>query len=198
MWNEKIISDAIRRFFPTHEIIGEESTGTGELPTLTNASIWIIDPIDGTTNFTSGLPLSCVSIGFCVNKRTVMGVIYAPMTDELYTSIRGHGCFRNGVRISTSKPVKKLKDAVVNYEFGYDCENLAIKRMTGAVENIMKNGCRTTRYLGSGVLDLCYIATGRLDVVYGCWGCQRRSEAMRLLCCQCHCRRGWRSYGKLD
>ena len=72
-----------------------------------------------------------------------MGVVYAPMTDELYTSIRGHGCFRNGVRISTSKPVKKLKDAVVNYEFGYARENLAIKRMTGAVENIMKNGCRT-------------------------------------------------------
>ena len=54
----------------------------------------------------------------------------------------------------------------MNYEFGYARDNLAIKLMTGAVENIMKNGCRTTRCLGSGVLDLCYVATGRLDVVY--------------------------------
>ena len=54
LWNEKIISDAIRRFFPMHQIIGEESTGTGDLPPLTDEPTWIIDPIDGTTNFASG------------------------------------------------------------------------------------------------------------------------------------------------
>lgn len=165
--NEQIISDAIRRFFPTHQIIGEESTGTGELPPLTDEPTWIIDPIDGTTNFASGLPLACVSIGLCVNSVPVLGVVYAPMTDELYLGIRGHGCFRNGVRISSSKsPVKTLKEAVVGFEFGYAREVLAIKRMTTAVENVLKNGCRSTRSLGSGVLDLCYVATGRLDVVY--------------------------------
>lgn len=165
--NEKIISDAIRHFFPSHKIIGEESTGTGEIPPLESIPTWIIDPIDGTTNFAAGLPLACVSIGFCVDSKAVLGVVYAPMTDELYMAIRGYGCFRNGAKVSPKKKaVKKLQDAVVNYEFGYARGTLAIRRMTTAVENIMKHGCRTTRCLGSGVLDLCYVATGRLDVVY--------------------------------
>lgn len=166
LWNEKIISDAIRKFFPSHKIIGEESTGTGEIPPLTNDPTWIIDPIDGTTNFASGLPLSCVSIGFCVNKRPVLGVVFAPMLDELYMSVRGYGSFRNGVRISTNKPVKKLIDSVINYEFGYARDSNAVLKMTKAVTNVLNNGCRTTRCLGSGVLDICYVATGRMDVVY--------------------------------
>ena len=164
--NEKIVSDAIRRFFPSHQIIGEESTGTGEIPPLESAPTWIIDPIDGTTNFAAGLPLACVSIGFCVDSKPVMGVVYAPMTDELYMSIRGYGTFRNGAKISSKKTIKKLQDAVVNYEFGYARDEVAVRRMTTAVENIVTHGCRTTRCLGSGVLDLCYVATGRLDVVY--------------------------------
>jgi fructose-1,6-bisphosphatase/inositol monophosphatase family enzyme len=166
LYNEKIVTEAIRKFFPSHKIIGEESTGTGALPVLTNDPTWIIDPIDGTTNFASGLPLSCVSIGFCINKQAVMGVVYAPMTEEVYMSVRGHGAFRNGVRIRKEKDVKKLKDSVVNYEFGYARDQASIKRMTTAVENVLTNGCRTSRCLGSGVLDLCYVATGRLDAVY--------------------------------
>ena len=64
------------------------------------------------------------------------------------------------------KNVESLKEAVVGYEFGYAREHQFIKRMTTAVENVLKNECRMTRCLGSGVFDLCYVATGRLDVVY--------------------------------
>ena len=90
-----------------------------------------------------------------------MGVVYAPSTNELYIGIRGHGAFRNGVRISCGNEVKKLSDAIVNFEFGYTRSDVA-----QCVRNIMKNGVKTTRCLGSGVLNFCYVATGRLDLVF--------------------------------
>jgi fructose-1,6-bisphosphatase/inositol monophosphatase family enzyme len=72
--NEDFVIKAIQNHFPSHHIIGEESTGTGEIPPLSPNPTWIIDPIDGTTNFASSLPLTCVSIGFCVNKKPVMAL----------------------------------------------------------------------------------------------------------------------------
>lgn len=159
--NERLVVEAIHYFYPDHKIIGDP-TDTGVVPNLTMAPTWIIDPVDGTTNFDSGLPLTCVSIGFCVEGRPVMGVVYAPMTNELYVGIRDHGSFRNGIRITGSKQqAKKLKDAVVNFEFGSSRSDVA-----QCVRNIMKNGVKSTRCLGSGVLDFCYVATGRLDVVF--------------------------------
>jgi fructose-1,6-bisphosphatase/inositol monophosphatase family enzyme len=163
--NEEIITSAIQRHFPDHLIIGEESTGTGIIPTLTNSNTWIIDPIDGTTNFAAGLPLACVSIAFCVNQQPVMGVVYAPMTEELYLAIDQHGAFRNGVRITKPEPVE-LTDAVVAYEFGYCRSKQDVFKMVAAVTAFLKYGCRATRQIGSGVLDLCYVATGRFSLVY--------------------------------
>lgn len=158
--NERIVVDAIRYFYPEHKIIGEP-TEDGSNPELTIAPTWIIDPVDGTTNFDSGLPLTSVSIGFCTEGKPVMGVVYAPMMNELYVGIRGYGSFKNGVRITGSMEKKRLSDAVVNFDFGNGQEEAA-----RCVRNIMKNGVKTTRCLGSGVLDFCYVATGRLDVVY--------------------------------
>ena len=165
--NESIVTDAIRRSFPSHKIIGEESTGTDEPAPLTTDPTWIIDPIDGTANFASGLPLACVSIGYCVGGKPVLGVVYAPATDELYMAIRGHGAYRNRVRIVPhNSNDKTLERAVVNYEFGYARDEASVSRMVRAVQNVVNHGCRTTRTLGSGVLDICYVASGRLDVVY--------------------------------
>ena len=97
--NENYISNEILKKFPGHAIIGEESTGTGTIPPLTNEPTWIIDPIYGTTNFASGLPLSCVSIGFCRDGKPYIGVVFAPMTNELYIGVQGHGAYRNGIRL---------------------------------------------------------------------------------------------------
>ena len=182
--NEKLVMDGIKRMYPNHFIIGEETTGTGDIPSLDeNNPTWIIDPIDGTTNFASGIGLTCVSIGYCDNEcrrnpeLPVMGVIYAPVTNELYLAIRGYGAYRNGIRIvnnnkekdnnkAASTTTKSLSKAIVCCEFGYPRDEVSIRKMTNAVENILKNGCRAIRQLGSGCLDLCYVATGRLDVVY--------------------------------
>ena len=163
--NEDLVTDAIRKTFPDHEIIGEESTGTGSIPELTAAKTWIIDPIDGTTNFSQGLPMACVSIAFCVDKRPVMGVVYAPMTNEFYVAVKGFGAFRNGVRLTQRKSLG-LDKAVVEFEFGYPRSKEAVKKMVTAVQKFMERGCLATRQIGSGVLDLCYVATGRFSVVY--------------------------------
>ena len=153
--------------FPSYAIIGEESTGTGKIPPLTNTPTWIIDPIDGTTNFAAGLPLTCVSIGLCIDMKSMLGVVYAPMTDELYLAIRGCGAYRNGIQIiPRDVPEKGLLESVVCFEFGYAREKMAIDAMIEVVKRLLYHGCRTTRSLGSGVLDLCYVATGRIDVVY--------------------------------
>jgi inositol-phosphate phosphatase / L-galactose 1-phosphate phosphatase len=165
--NEHMIMNKLEREFPSHNVIGEETTGTGSIPPLTDSPTWIIDPIDGTTNFASGLPITCVSIGLCVQRRPVLGVVYAPMTDELYLAIRGYGAYRNGVPLTKQRCKKKrLLESIVCFEFGYARDVKAVDRMVGVVQRIFYHGCRTMRSLGSGVLDLCYVATGRIDVVY--------------------------------
>jgi len=163
--NEHLVIAGLNDKFPSHRVIGEETVGTGQIPSLTNDPTWIIDPIDGTTNFASGLPLTCVSIGLCVDGRPVMGVVYAPVTDELFVAVKGYGAYRNGVKI-THRDHKPLLDSVVCYELGYPRDKASIKKMVGAIQRVLEHGCRTFRTLGSGVLDLCYVATGRLDVVY--------------------------------
>eukprot|EP00557_Chaetoceros_sp_GSL56_P000020 CAMPEP_0176495982 /NCGR_PEP_ID=MMETSP0200_2-20121128/10954_1 /TAXON_ID=947934 /ORGANISM="Chaetoceros sp., Strain GSL56" /LENGTH=349 /DNA_ID=CAMNT_0017893911 /DNA_START=51 /DNA_END=1100 /DNA_ORIENTATION=+ len=166
--NEQIIINGIAKMFPTHDIIGEESTGTGEVTRLTNKPTWIIDPIDGTTNFASGCCFTCVSIGYCVGGQPIMGVAFSPKTQEMYIAVKGMGAYRNGQRIYSTDPNthKTLKNSVVCFEFGYARSEEGVDNMVNAVRRLLKHGCRSTRSYGSGVLDLCYVASGRLDVVY--------------------------------
>ena len=166
--NEKLIMEGICAKFPSHKTIGEEAVGTGSIPPLTKEPTWICDPVDGTTNFAHGMPLTCVSIAFCEDGRPVLGVAFAPATQELYIGIKGHGAFRNGQRIRslTKGETKNLSNAVVCYEFGYARSEASVDKMVGAVKRVLNHGCRSTRSTGCGVLDICYVATGRFDVVY--------------------------------
>ena len=170
--NEDFIAREISSRFPSHRIIGEESTGSGAVSPIDpdGENAWIIDPVDGTTNFASGLPLCCVSIGMCVGGRPHLGVVYAPATDELYVAVRGFGAYRNGARLLPppigSATAKDLSDSVVGFEFGYTRPGEGADLVAGAVARLLRHGVRATRSLGSGVLDLCYVASGRLDVVY--------------------------------
>lgn len=84
--------------------IGEEtSSNEKKIPDLTDAPTWIIDPIDGTINFCKTLPMTCISIALAVQKEIVIGIIYMPVTDEMYTAKRGKGAFLNGKPIHVSK-----------------------------------------------------------------------------------------------
>jgi len=165
--NEDLVTKALSSTFPTHQIIGEESTGTDKPAPLTNEPTWIIDPIDGTTNFAAGCPLTCVSIGYCIKGEPVMGVVFSPKTEELYLAMNGKGAYRNGERISVNScQSKTLSNSVVCFEFGSSRAKEGVDKMMGAAKRLLMHGCRSTRSYGSGVLDLCYVASTRLDVVY--------------------------------
>jgi len=168
--NEELIMKGIQQKFPNHNIIGEENVGTGTIPLLdVNTPTWIIDPIDGTTNFSSGLSsLTCVSIGYCINGRPVLGVIYAPATNELYVGVKGFGSYRNGQRIyqNPTKSTKFVKDAIICNEMGYTRNEKELTVLFDAQQKLMMKGCKGFRQLGSGCMDLCFVASGRLDIVY--------------------------------
>jgi len=168
--NEKLVIEGIQKHFPGHHIIGEESVGTGEVPELwPRVPTWIIDPIDGTTNFSAGLhSLTCVSIGYCVQARPVMGVVYAPGTGELYVAVKGCGAYRNGEHIfqDPEQSTKTVEKAVICNEMGYARNKKELDVIMDAQARVMLKGCRAMRQLGSGCLDLCFVASGRLDVVY--------------------------------
>ncbi|MEK7818227.1 MAG: inositol monophosphatase family protein [Bacteroidota bacterium] len=153
---EKKIISIIRDTYPSHDILTEES---GALKKISPYR-WIIDPIDGTTNFAHGLPLFCVSIGIEFEKEIIAGVIFNPMTDELFYAERGKGAFLNSKQIFVSK-TKKLIDSLVVTGFPYN-----IKENPGRVIEHFVNflpRARGVRRLGSAAIDFAYVAAGRFD-----------------------------------
>lgn len=163
--NEKLIFDAVRKSFPEDQLIGEESSAdAGSIAALTDAPTWIVDPVDGTTNFVHGFPMTCVSIGFGRGKKMEVGVVYDPCSDELYQTVRGFGSFVNGQRASSSG-CTDLGSAVVITEYGYQRDPIAVRMMMEATEKVLRK-CRAIRQVGSGCLDLCWVGCGRVDAVY--------------------------------
>ncbi|CAM9512805.1 unnamed protein product, partial [Laminaria digitata] len=163
--NEKLIFDAVRKSFPEDQLIGEESSAdAGSIAALTDAPTWIVDPVDGTTNFVHGFPMTCVSIGFGRGKKMEVGVVYDPCSDELYQTVRGFGSFVNGQRASSSG-CTDLGSAVVITEYGYQRDPVAVRAMMEATEKVLRK-CRAIRQVGSGCLDLCWVGCGRVDAVY--------------------------------
>ncbi|CAF3892682.1 unnamed protein product, partial [Rotaria sp. Silwood1] len=99
---EEILIKKLQEKFPTHKFIGEESSAAGVKTIFENDPTWIIDPIDGTTNFVHGFPFVAISIALAINKQVVIGVIYNPILDLLYSAVHGKGAFRNGRPIKSS------------------------------------------------------------------------------------------------
>ena len=119
--NEVLIFNKLHEIFPTYNFIGEESVAdnNNELPPLTDKPTWIVDPIDGTTNFVHSLPLTCVSIGLVVNKISVMGAVYIPAHGELFTVVRGHGAYLNGRRLHVSKATAISQSLLVSSTYTF-------------------------------------------------------------------------------
>jgi myo-inositol-1(or 4)-monophosphatase len=153
--SEKSIIDTIAKAFPDHAILAEESghqTGTG--------GRWIIDPLDGTTNFAHNLPLFCVSIAFAVDEEIVAGFVLAPITGELFVAIKGQGAQRNGTPLAVSD-TRTLADSLLVTGFPYDHQNLFAELMERFGRCL--TATQGVRRLGSAALDLCYVASGRFD-----------------------------------
>lgn len=146
----------LRRRFPRYGLLAEE--GVDDRPGA--ECRWILDPLDGTTNYAHGLPLYCVSLALAVRGEVEIGVVYDPTHDECFAARRGAGAFLNGRRIHVS-PVRRLVRGVLVTGFPYD-----VRRRPGRAFHDFAAFCRralAVRRFGSAAIDLCYVACGRFD-----------------------------------
>lgn len=154
--SERVIIEAIREKYPEHDILAEEKGSRKK-----NSSYkWIIDPLDGTTNYAHGFPIFCVSIALEIEGEVVLGVIYDPNLEELFTARKGEGAYLNGKRISVSKH-KDISQCLVATGFPYD-----IRQDTNSNINYFRNfskRAQAVRRPGSAALDLSCVAAGRFD-----------------------------------
>ena len=154
---EKLIVESIQSERPKDAILAEEGGGV-DRPDA--AWRWIIDPLDGTTNYAHGYPRFCVSIGVEFEKEASVAVVYDPLLDELYTAARGRGATRNGQPISVSEE-SDLGAALVATGFAYDVRRSPEDNLDHFARFVKT--VRAIRRDGSAALDLCYVAAGRLD-----------------------------------
>lgn len=159
---EKSVVAAIRKEFPDHDILAEEggASGDGRQPCK-----WIIDPLDGTTNFAHRFPFFCVSIGLEVNGEPVLGVVFAPMLGaegcgELFVAKKGGGATLNGRPLAVSG-TGALVDAMLVTGFAYDVHKARRNNLDHFSD--FTRTAQATRRTGSAALDLSYVATGRFD-----------------------------------
>ncbi|MCA1648320.1 MAG: inositol monophosphatase [Chloroflexi bacterium] len=154
--SEQEVCATLQAAFPTHSILGEE----GGIRVGSDARFrWIVDPLDGTTNYAHGFPFFCVSIGLEVEGKLTLGVAYAPSLDELYVAEAGRGAMVNDRPIQVSA-TRDLPQALLATGFPYD--RAEFPRALKSFE-VMSLHSQAVRRAGSAVLDLCYVACGRLD-----------------------------------
>jgi len=157
--SEKLITDFIKKKFPSHGILAEEGSEANPDKVGTEY-LWVIDPLDGTTNFAHGLPIFAVSIGVQKNGETIAGVVYDVMRDIIYSAEKGRGSFENGKRISVSKN-NNLGHSVLVTGFPYNIKENPDKASERFIE-FLKHA-RAIRRLGSAAIDFCYVASGVFD-----------------------------------
>lgn len=154
---EAMIIESLRQHFPKHDILAEES---GTEHGSTSPYKWVIDPLDGTTNFTHGFPVFCVSIGLEHNGELVVGVIYDPNFDELFTAEKGRGAFLNGKKMTVSKTTNLAQSLLVT-GFPYNITENPNQTVERFVRFLYK--AQAVRRMGSAAIDLAYTAAGRYD-----------------------------------
>jgi myo-inositol-1(or 4)-monophosphatase len=153
---EAAVIEVIQKHYPEHAILAEESGMQGESDT-----VWIIDPLDGTTNFLHGFPQFCVSVGVQVKGRIEAAAVYDPMRQELFAAARGDGATLDDRKIRVSGR-KDLEHALIGTGFPFRQADMD----TGPYLNMLGKVVRNTsgvRRPGAAALDLCYVAAGRLD-----------------------------------
>jgi myo-inositol-1(or 4)-monophosphatase len=154
---EKKILSIIKRKFPKHNFYTEESLGKETI----SGHLWVIDPLDGTTNFFHTFPHFCISIAHLYNGKVDLGVIYDPFRKELFHAEIGKGAFLNNKKIAVSN-IEKLSDALLITGFAYERGEI-LKKNLRLIEKFFDMGIQGIRRTGSAALDLCYIACGRAD-----------------------------------
>lgn len=154
--SEEVIVPALQKEFPEHAILAEESG----LHQKTSEYQWVVDPIDGTTNFAHGIPLFAISLGLLRGKVPVAGVVYAPVYDEMFCAAVGQGATLNGRPIHVSSQ-SRLGDALLATGFAYDVRTNPRNNLAQYAQFQFRT--QGVRRLGSAALDCVWTAMGRLD-----------------------------------
>lgn len=159
--SEKKIFQYLKSEFPEDDFVGEESTlDSTKIETSQARGRWIVDPLDGTTNYIHRFPIFCVSIGYEFDGKMQLAVIDVPVFGEVYTAIRGQGAFMNGQKLQVSK-TESLKDSLLATGFIADHEK-NLQEQLKVFGNIVRR-CRGVRRPGAAAYDLAMVARGSLD-----------------------------------
>jgi inositol-phosphate phosphatase / L-galactose 1-phosphate phosphatase len=172
---EQLIIDLLTQTYPSHKIIGEESSGADCVYTLTDDPTWTIDPVDGTTNFVHRLGLSCVLVAFLIDKDVKVGVTYNPTSEELFWAIKGQGAFletsdglTRRIHVSSTRDVQQ---ALIAVDPGYGRDDHSVNRYISVQRDLLRQGVRSLRTYGCCGLCLASVACGRFDACFeeGSW-----------------------------
>ena len=153
---EEAVIEVIHKHYPDHAILAEDSGVQGESDT-----VWIIDPLDGTTNFLHGFPQFCVSVGVQVKGRMEAAAVYDPLRQELFAAARGDGATLDDRKIRVSGR-KDLEHALIGTGFPFRDPDLDVGPYMSMLTKVVRNTAGVRRP-GAAALDLCYVASGRLD-----------------------------------
>jgi len=154
--SERAVLARIRSAFPDHGVLAEESGATERA----SPWLWVVDPLDGTTNFAHGFPVFSVSIALLHEGQRVLGVVYDVMRDELFTARRGEGAFLNGRPIRVTQ-TPRLEEALLVTGFPYDRQESPLDNTREFIALLKR--CHGVLRVGSAALDLASVAAGRLD-----------------------------------
>ncbi|GAX19335.1 myo-inositol-1(or 4)-monophosphatase [Fistulifera solaris] len=169
------VEDIIRKSFPEHSFLGEENVAPGAaaseqalvdaLQETPSGFVWICDPIDGTANFAAGLPLCGVTVSVIFKGDPIVGVIYDPNSDEMFSAIRGHGAYlNNNIPLVVAKTTTDIKDAIINAGCPSDPNAFAVS-MKGVLA--LNSKCRGLRMIACSALTTAWIAAGRMTAHFG-------------------------------
>ncbi|KAG1742741.1 myo inositol monophosphatase [Suillus paluster] len=180
---EELVKNEIFEAYPSFKFIGEESYSSGTRNELTDEPTYCVDPIDGTTNFVHGFPFACISLGLIYQKRPVLGVIYNPFLDHLYTAIEGQGSFltrgnSQPLKLPLTKPksLSSLRKALLALGWASDRgkkmlvpKSDSFLRLAGDPADGITGGrmAHSIRSLGSTALNCCMVAQGGIDLFWG-------------------------------
>ena len=157
--SEQLIISTIKAKYPTHSILSEESGAS----TCNSDYRWVIDPLDGTTSYSNGLPHFSVSIGVEYRGETIVGVVFAPYLNECFYVVKGEGAYLNGKRITPGNKTS-LRQAVVATGFPVDKDTTSDNNLDNFSRVLPR--VRDVRRLGSAAIDTCYVAAGFLDAYW--------------------------------
>ncbi len=153
--SQKLIEKLLRENYPGYEVVGEESYSKKD---LRNGKIFLVDPLDGSLNYVSGLPFYSVSIARMVDGEVVEGVVYLPETDEMFHSVKGEGSYLNGEKLESGDKEFEKSLIVTGWPYDHDGTLWTYK----AIE-VVNEKVREIRILGSCAAELSYLAAGRID-----------------------------------